>query len=123
MEFAAQCSLTTQQISCKHTSGLDCRMHSQGGSACFLQCRLTASWHVRAGVPEVGQKSEAELKQALDLEFILKPHDGSADSVLNLNLAPSFITYNRSTIENITEFFKTDKVCRNQGVEIVRSLT
>ena len=63
-----------------------------------------------SGVPEIGQSSEADLKQALDLEFILKPQDGSADSVLNLNLAPSFITYNKGAVEKISKFFQVEQV-------------
>ena len=49
-------------------------------------------------------------KQALDVEFVLKPQDGSADTVLNVVLAPSFVTYNPATVDRILDFFKTDQV-------------
>ena len=44
------------------------------------------------------------------VELTLKPQDGQADTVLNLNLAPTFVTYKKLTLEKVTEFFKTEKV-------------
>lgn len=61
-------------------------------------------------MPEIGSASKADLKQALDLELVLKPQDGQADTVLNLNLAPSFVTYHKKTVERVSQFFKTETV-------------
>lgn len=48
--------------------------------------------------------------QALELEYVQKPQDGSADAVLHLALAPSYVTYHRRTIDRVTHFFHTEKV-------------
>eukprot|EP00884_Botryococcus_braunii_P010315 jgi/Botrbrau1/19285/Bobra.0073s0028.1 len=55
-----------------------------------------------------GNLSPAALK-ALELEYIQKPQDGSADAVLHLALAPSYVTYHRRTIDRVTHFFHTEK--------------
>ncbi|KAK9819963.1 hypothetical protein WJX72_004515 [[Myrmecia] bisecta] len=54
--------------------------------------------------------SEAAPQQALDVMFVSKPQDGSADAVLHLTLSPSYVTYNAATIDRIHKFFQTDEV-------------
>jgi hypothetical protein len=48
--------------------------------------------------------------QALELEYVQKPQDGSADAVLRLALAPSYVTYHRVTIDRVSHFFRSEKV-------------
>ena len=59
------------------------------------------------GVPEIDTKAP---KQAMDIEFILKPQDGRADTVVNVVLAPSYVTYNGKTVQRIVDFFHTEEV-------------
>lgn len=46
----------------------------------------------------------------MDLEFIQKPQDQRADTVLNVQLAPSYVTYNAATVQRIIDFFHTEEV-------------
>ena len=63
-----------------------------------------------AGVPEIETGAAKAEKQALDVQFIQKPQDQRADTVLDVSLAPSFVTYNPATLQRITSFFQTDEV-------------
>ena len=63
-----------------------------------------------AGVPEVQTETREGLTKAMTLEFIQKPQDGRADTVLNFDMAPSFIMYNARTLERVTDFFQSEQV-------------
>lgn len=68
-------------------------------------------------MPEIQTEKTEGLTKAMALEFIQKPQDGRADTVLNFNMAPSFIMYNARTLERVMDFFKSKQV------RIVVSLT
>ena len=53
---------------------------------------------------------EIEGKKAMEIEYVQSPQDGSADAVLNLALAPSYITYNAASIQRVSGFFASEKV-------------
>ena len=38
------------------------------------------------------------------------PQDGSADTIVNLTLAPSYITYHAATVQHLMAFFHTQQV-------------
>lgn len=61
-------------------------------------------------MPEIETDQGQARKQALKLEFIQKPQDGRADTVLNLAIAPSFVMYNGQTVKRVTDFFHTEEV-------------
>ena len=46
----------------------------------------------------------------MTVEFIQKPQDGRADTVLDLSIAPSFIMYNAKTLKRVTDFFQSEQV-------------
>ena len=48
--------------------------------------------------------------QALTVRYIQKPQDGSADTVIRAGLSPSYVTYNASTVQQVSAFFKTGQV-------------
>lgn len=48
--------------------------------------------------------------QALTVRYIQKPQDGSADTVIRAGLSPSYVTYNASTVQKVSAFFKTGQV-------------
>lgn len=43
---------------------------------------------------------------ALSLRYVGKPQDGRADAIVDLCIAPSYVTYNRAAIQRIADFFK-----------------
>ena len=47
------------------------------------------------------------------------PQDGSADTVLHLALAPSYITYNAASIKRISGFFASQKVHGRPGSPVM----
>lgn len=58
----------------------------------------------------------------MDLELILKPQDKRADTVANLALARSFVTYNPATLQRILDFFRTERVSTSPPKPNQRSL-
>ena len=56
--------------------------------------------------------------QALTVRYIQKPQDGSADTVIRAGLSPSYVTYNASTVQKVSAFFKTGQV----RLPVLRSL-
>ena len=46
----------------------------------------------------------------MEVELVQAPQDGSADTVLHLALAPSYITYNAASIKRVSDFFASQKV-------------
>ena len=56
------------------------------------------------------QEGETEGRNALEVELVQAPQDGSADTVINLALAPSFITYHSSTVQRLTDLLHTEQV-------------
>ena len=61
-----------------------------------------------AGADQVPE--EIEGTKAAEVEFVQHPQDGSADAVLNLALAPSYITYNAASVQRVSGFFASEKV-------------
>ena len=51
----------------------------------------------------------AKKPQAMRLEFIQHPQDGSSDAAVHFVLAPSYVTYNAATIQRVQEFFRTEE--------------
>ena len=41
---------------------------------------------------------------------MVAPQDGSADTIVNLTLAPSYITYHAGTVQRLMGFFHTEQV-------------
>ena len=62
------------------------------------------------GADAFSPQEAAEGQSALEVEFVQAPQDGSADTVLHLALAPSYITYNAASIKRISGFFASQKV-------------
>ncbi|KAK9815130.1 hypothetical protein WJX73_008307 [Symbiochloris irregularis] len=54
--------------------------------------------------------SHAKARNALEVELVQAPQDGSADTTINLALAPSFITYHASTVQRLQDMFHTEQV-------------
>ena len=69
-----------------------------------------------AGVPEVETTEAQAARQAMQVEFSLKPQDGRADTVLDVTLAPSFIVYNPLTLQRVAAFFHTAQVLASPGI-------
>lgn len=56
------------------------------------------------------EADEPQQKNAMEVELIQAPQDGSADTIVNLVLAPSYITYHAATVERLLGFFHTEQV-------------
>ena len=82
----------------------------------FVKCNVSEV--VENNDTEVGQRGEtadtksgkSESKRAMELRYIQKPQDGSADARVNLDVAPAFVTYNAKALANVMTFFRTDEV-------------
>lgn len=46
--------------------------------------------------------------RAMSLRVLRNPQDGSADLLVQLALAPSYVTYNNTAIQDVVEFFKSE---------------
>lgn len=55
-------------------------------------------------------------KNALQVECITSPQDGSADTIVKLALAPSYITYHAATVQRLMHFFHTEQASNAGGV-------
>ena len=53
----------------------------------------------------------ADKPKAMRLEYIQHPQDETSDAAVHFVLAPSYVTYNASTIQHVQEFFRTEEVC------------
>lgn len=47
--------------------------------------------------------------KAMSLRLLRNPQDGSADLLVQLALAPSYVTYNNTAIQDVMEFFKSEE--------------
>jgi len=45
----------------------------------------------------------------VSIHLIKHPQDGSADYIVRLAVAPSYVTYNRLAISEVADFFKSDR--------------
>lgn len=64
---------------------------------------------------EAGFKSEPLTghvcaRQALLVQLVQQPQDGSADTAVRLALAPSYVTYLPAAVERVLDFFRTEQV-------------
>lgn len=49
-------------------------------------------------------------RQALLVQLVQQPQDGSADTAVRLALAPSYVTYLPAAVERVLDFFRTEQV-------------
>lgn len=68
----------------------------------------TASAAVSAAAAAISNNAAAASK-AMSLRVLRNPQDGSADLLLQLALAPSYVTYNNSAIQGVVGFFKSEE--------------
>lgn len=74
------------------------------------QTKIWTKTSLLAGVPEIEWSKDESSDQAMAAKFVQKPQDGRADTVVELSIAPSFITYNAKTLERVMEFFHSEEV-------------
>ena len=48
--------------------------------------------------------------QALLVQLVQAPQDGSADTAVRLALAPAYVTYLPPAVERVLDFFRTEQV-------------
>ena len=53
---------------------------------------------------------EEDRQNAMEVELVQAPQDGSADTIVKLVLAPSYITYHAATVQRLVDFFHTEQV-------------
>ena len=49
------------------------------------------------------------MRQALVVQLVQQPQDGSADTAVRLALAPSYVTYLPPAIDRVADFFRTEQ--------------
>ena len=65
----------------------------------------------RSAVQQEEDPPAADKPKAMRLEYIQHPQDETSDAAVHFVLAPSYVTYNASTILHVQEFFRTEEVC------------
>lgn len=70
---------------------------------------------------EVDSRGEAPSDRALEVTWVQRPQDGSADADLAVVLAPSYVYYSASTVERVTSFFKTPQALDFSGLAVQAS--
>lgn len=75
----------------------------QGVTTVLLCCADSAAGQQRE------EAHGAKKPQAMRLKFTQHPQDKSSDAAVHFVLAPSYVTYNAATIQQVQEFFKTEE--------------
>lgn len=77
----------------------------RGGAAGLRGTTTNAAAAAAGAAPGQGRSGTG----AVSLHVLKHPQDGAADFVVRLAVAPSYVTYNRRALNEVSDFFKSDR--------------